>query len=144
MKKLLEKQLSSSQPKDGKLKKTILKKLLSVSLVTAMTASLFGCGNTAAGSSTDTGTAEQPAAASTSAQEEVSAEKVPISIYRASFNFATPDSSEVEAIQDAINEYIADKINVEIRLTDLGEGEYPDKTNLALSNGEVDLLWAAS
>lgn len=131
------------------MKKTILRKLLSVSLVTAMTAAMLGCGgNSSSSSGASAGAADTAASGSSDtaapAQEASGTEKVPISIYRASFNIATPDSSEVEAIQNAINDYIADKINVEIHLTDLGEGEYPDKTNLALSNGEVNLLWTAS
>ena len=36
------------------------------------------------------------------------------------------------------------KINVEITITDIAGGEYGDKTNLALSNNEVNLLWTAS
>ena len=47
-------------------------------------------------------------------------------------------------MQDAINDYIADKINVEIAITDIASGEYGDKANLALSNNEVNLLWTAS
>ncbi len=42
-------------------------------------------------------------------------------------------------MQDAINDYIADKINVEIAITDIASGEYGDKANLALSNNEVNL-----
>ena len=70
--------------------------------------------------------------------------KTLIDVYHCTFNIASADSSEVQAIEDAINEYIADKINVEIRLTDIGQGEYEDKTNLAIANGEADLFWTAS
>ena len=41
-------------------------------------------------------------------------------------------------------DYIADKINVKIKLTDLGQGEYEDKCNLAIANGEANLFWTAS
>ena len=71
-------------------------------------------------------------------------DKVVINLYRCSFNVANPDSDQVKKVEDAINAYIADKINVEIRLTDIGSGEYTDKANLALANKEINLLWTAS
>lgn len=69
---------------------------------------------------------------------------VTIKITRACFNLANPDSDQVKKVQDAINEYIKDKINVQIELTDIGSGEYTDKANLALANNEINLLWTAS
>jgi len=74
-----------------------------------------------------------------------SAEEAPVTInvYRASFN-VVPDSAQVAKVQDAINEYIADKINVQINLTDIASGEYTEKANLALMGHEIDLLWTAS
>ena len=132
-------------------RKQIGKKLLSVALATAMTATmLVGCGNSAATESAATGdttAATTEAAADTTeaaADTAATGDKVVINVYRDSFNIASPDSAEVEAIQNAINEYIADKINVEIKLTDIGSGEFKDKANLALSNGEINLLWTAS
>ncbi len=71
-------------------------------------------------------------------------DKVVINVYRCSFNVATPDADQVKKVEKAINEYIADKINVEIRLTDIGSGEYTEKANLALANKEINLLWTAS
>lgn len=67
-----------------------------------------------------------------------------INVYRATFNLATPDSAQVKKVEDAINAYIKDKINVQISLTDIGSGEYTEKANLALANGEINLLWTAS
>lgn len=122
------------------------KKVLSATLTTAMIAGMMaGCGsssdaNTTASNNTgSTDTAATDSAASTSADG-----KVEISIYRDCFNLASPDSAEVQAVQDAINDYIGDKINVKVKLTDIGSGEYKDKANLALSNGEINLLWTAS
>ncbi|MBQ8972178.1 MAG: DUF3502 domain-containing protein [Clostridia bacterium] len=71
-------------------------------------------------------------------------EKTVINVYRCTFNLANPDSDQVKKVEAAINEYIADKINVEITLTDIGSGEYTDKANLALANNEINLLWTAS
>ena len=71
-------------------------------------------------------------------------EPVTINLTRCTFNLATPDSAQVKKVEDAINAYIADKINVKINLTDIGSGEYGDKVNLALANNEINLLWTAS
>lgn len=71
-------------------------------------------------------------------------EPVTINVTRACFNLANPDSEQVQKVQDAINEYIKDKINVQINLTDIGSGEFTDKANLALANNEINLLWTAS
>ena len=128
------------------------KKLLSALLVAAMTVSvLAGCGGKteeAAAPATETKT---EAAAETKTEEaapadtaEASGEKVQISVYRATYNIGQPDGDQVKKVQDAINAYIADKINVEIVLTDIPSGEYGDKANLALANNEINLLWTAS
>ena len=71
-------------------------------------------------------------------------DKVVINLTRCTFNLAAPDAEQVKKVEDAINAYIADKINVEIRLTDIGSGEYTEKANLALANKEINLLWTAS
>ena len=117
--------------------KKLSKKMLSATLVTAMTASMLaGCGDASTGSNTS-GEGEK--------QETTTEDgKTVISLYRDTFNLASPDSAEVQAVEDAINEYIGDKIDVQIKLTDIGSGEYKDKANLALSNGEVNLLYTAS
>ena len=73
-----------------------------------------------------------------------SSDATKINVYRATFNLATPDSAQVKKVEDAINAYIKDKINVQISLTDIGSGEYTEKANLALANGEINLLWTAS
>ena len=87
-------------------------------------------------------TTDDAAAADTT--EAASGDVVNINIYRASYNVAQPDSAEVKAVQDAINEYIADKINVQVTINDIPSGEYADKANLALANNEINLLWTAS
>ncbi len=75
--------------------------------------------------------------------EAVSSEPTHINIYRPSFNIANPDADEVQKVENAVNDYIKDKINVEISLTDIGSSEYPDKANLALANKEINMLWTA-
>ncbi|MCR4586798.1 MAG: ABC transporter substrate-binding protein [Lachnospiraceae bacterium] len=131
------------------------KKLLSVLLASAMTMSLLaGCGSTETAAPADT--SSEPAATTTdaapadtstdtaAADTTASGDAVTINLYRCSFNVANPDSAQVQKVQDAINAYIADKINVQIVLTDIGSGEYVDKANLALANNEINLLWTAS
>ena len=72
-------------------------------------------------------------------------EKVTINLTRCLFNLATPDEDQVKKVEAAINEYIADKINVEVKLTEISSGEYQEKVNKALANpGEINLLWTAS
>lgn len=127
------------------------KKLLSALLVAAMAVGcLAGCGGSSEATTTDTTTTEaadtKEEAATTEAADttEASGDKVQISLYRATFNVGSPDGDQVKKVQDAINEYIADKINVEVTITDISSGEYADKANLALANNEINLLWTAS
>ncbi len=131
-----------------------MKKLLSLGLVSAMSLSMLaGCG----GSSADApAAAEAPAQAETKVETpaaETPAAETPateadgatnIALWRCTFNLANPDSAQVQKVQDAINDYIKDKINVQITLTDIGSGEYVDKVNPALNSGEINLLWTAS
>ena len=130
------------------------KKLLSALLVAAMAVStLAGCGSSttetpAADTTTEAADTTTEAADTTTeaadTTEAASGDVVNINIYRASYNVAQPDSAEVKAVQDAINEYIADKINVQVTINDIPSGEYADKANLALANNEINLLWTAS
>lgn len=123
------------------MKRKLLTTFLAVSLAAA---SLMGCHS----SSTQT-SATDPAPTTTdtvvsSDATEPDSEKVLINIYRATFNLGQPDIAQVQKVQDAINDYISDKINVEIRINDIPTGEYADKANLALANNEINLLWTAS
>lgn len=123
------------------------KKVLSATLVAALaTGMLAGCGSsketskdTTAPSSTETTKTED-----NKAEDNKTDGKTLISVYRSSFNLAAPDTNQVAKIEQAINDYIGDKINVQIKLTDIGSAEYKDKANLALSNNEINLLWTAS
>lgn len=129
------------------------KKAVSVALVSTMAAGMLaGCGSsdttttTAPDAGAATATTEKTAETATATTETTTSDsgKVKINVTRASFNLASPDTNEVTAIQNAINDYIGDKINVEIALTDIGSGEFTDKANLALANNEINLLWTAS
>ncbi|MCQ2081891.1 MAG: ABC transporter substrate-binding protein [Lachnospiraceae bacterium] len=131
------------------------KKVLSIVLTAAMAVSvLAGCGSSTdaassadASASAEASVSEEASAPAESSEEasapEITGEPVEINLTRASFN-VVPDAEQVQKVEDAINEYIADKINVKINLTDINSGEYTDKANLSLQNGEINLLWTAS
>ena len=140
------------------MKKKSISKLLSGVMVAAMAVGLLaGCGGSSDSTATDT-TAETTETTDTAAEDTTAADdtaaaettdaasgdKVVINVTRAPFNLATPDSAQVQKVQDAVNAYIGDKINVEIKLTEIGSGEYTDKANLALANNEINLLLTAS
>lgn len=129
---------------------TMIKKMLVAMLVAGVSVSMFtGCGSKSANSAA---TGSNDAAANTTADtttdtastDTASGDAVNINLTRACFNLATPDSAQVKKVEDAINDYIKDKINVHVTLTDIGSGEYTDKANLALANNEINLLWTAS
>ena len=130
------------------------KKLVSALLVAAMAIStLAGCGSSSTETTTDAETTEATDTTEAADTEETadaadteaaSGDMVTINIYRATYNLAQPDSEQVKKVQDAINEYIADKINVQVVINDIASGEYADKANLALANNEINLLWTAS
>ena len=131
-----------------------IKKILALVLAGAMTATMLaGCGDDTASTapsadsqqaSTDESSA--PADESSDAEQPAapSGEVVTINVTRASFNVANPDSEQVKKVETAINEYIKDKINVQIVLTEISSNEYTDKANLSLANNEINLLWTAA
>ena len=129
------------------MKKKVMTKLVSTAMVTTMAVGLLaGCGgnSTNAGGNAGTTPTEKSDSAGTGDAATDSGDKVTINVTRATFNLANPDTDQVKKVQDAVNEYIGDKINVQINLTDIGSGEYTDKANLALANNEINLLWTAS
>ena len=73
-----------------------------------------------------------------------SSEPVTIKITRASWNIQNPSTDQIKKVQDTINDYIKDKINVQVEITEFASGEYTEKANLALANSEINLLWTAS
>lgn len=126
------------------------KKLLAVSLILVMVLSVVGCGSkkeatesssTDAADTKDTAADTKDTAADT---KDTAAEMVTINIVRDLFNIGAPNTDAIKAVQDAINAYIGDKINVQVNLTEFANPEFPEKANLALAGGEVDLLWTAS
>lgn len=125
------------------------KRLISVLLAAFMVIALIsGCGNISSDQrDTDSGNhskiQDSEAGGTLASGTHNSDDKVNINVYHCTFNIASADSAEVQAIEDSINDYISDKINVKIKLTDLGQGEYEDKCNLAIADGEANLFWTA-
>lgn len=123
------------------------KKVVSLLMAAAMTMTMLaGCGSTDAGTTaatTETKTEEAAATTEEAATTEASGDVVTVRMMRNCFN-VVPSSDRTKEVQDAINEYIKDKINVQIELTDISSNEYADKANLAIANNEADLFWTAS
>ncbi len=70
--------------------------------------------------------------------------KTKINILRACFNLEAVDEAQVKKVEKAINDYIKDKIDVEVSIREIGSGEYADKAGNSVANKEVNLLWTAS
>lgn len=107
------------------------KRFLSAALVISL------LGGTLAGCGSDSKTVS-------GSTEDKQDEKTVINVMHCTQNIGQADGDEVKKVEEAINEYIADKIDVKINLSELPGGEYADKCNLALANGEINLLWTAS
>jgi len=128
------------------------KKLLALSLALVMILSVVGCGGKkeeATESSTDTTTntstdTTKDTSNDTAADTAEKAPMVTIKLFRNLFEIGAPNTDEIKKVQDAINAYIGDKINVQVEITEIVNAEYPEKANLALASGEIDLLWTAN
>lgn len=109
-------------------------------LVVVMGLSIMACGE----KETDvTGekTTETVAGEVTSNSEQEAA-KVHVDILRSSLSESSALNEEkIKEVETAINAYIADKINVEISLTEAGADEYSEKSMGALTDEKTDLIW---
>ena len=70
--------------------------------------------------------------------------KVPLNLTRAVFNLKETDPAQLQKVEDAINAYIADKMNVEVHLVEVGSDNYGEKIMAMLDSGEINILWTAS
>jgi len=119
-----------------------LNRVAAAILAGVMTFSLCACGgSTGSGEGGNGGSTGTTGTTGTTTVSDSGA--VVIDVYRRTFNLGAVDDAQVAKVQDAINAYIADKINVQIVLHDIAS-EYEDKANLAINNKEVDLLWTAA
>ncbi|HHT88170.1 MAG TPA: ABC transporter substrate-binding protein [Clostridiales bacterium] len=124
--------------------KKLSKRLLALLLVAVMLmATGCGKGDDKPADKKDPGVEKEKDQPSSSGDEE-SGEVVKITVYRPCFNIAQVDEAQLKKVQAAINDYIRDKINVEVEIFDISSGEFPDKCNLALAGGEVDLFWTSN
>lgn len=114
-------------------------RMMAVSMAALVAASMLaGCGSNTSESKSSTDTKKT---AETTKTEDG---KTVIRIVRPTQNIAQSDEEEVQKVQDAINEYLNDKIDVQVKIKEIPSGEYVDKVNLALANNEIDLFWTAS
>ena len=133
-------------------KSKLSKKAIVALLTLSMVASAGACGKKDNTTKTESNSTKNESSTNTESSSDTTkatdttstGSKTKISVYRNTFNIPSPDTASVKAVQDKINEYIGDKIGVEIELTDISSTEYRDKANLALVGGEIDLFWTAS
>ena len=125
------------------------KKVLALVMASAMAISMLAaCGSSDAPATTETAstdTATTEAATETTEAAAASGEQTTITIYRCTYNLASPDEDQVQKVEDKINAYLTEQgASVQVDIHDIASGEYGQKANLAFNNGEVDLLWNAS
>ena len=121
-----------------------MKKLLAGILAATMMVSLCACGAKTTDTPASTAQTQTETKTETTTEATTDSGATNIVVYRACFNNGNPDSAKTKEIETAINDYIKDKINVQITLFDVGSGEYQEKANLALNNNEINLLWTAA
>ena len=69
---------------------------------------------------------------------------VTINITRAVFNLQDSDPAQVQKVEDAINAYIADKINVRVHISEISSNGYGAKVDSLWNEGKIHLFWTAS
>lgn len=134
------------------MKKKFVPKILSLILTLGLLAGLLaGCGSDSPSEGSQGGSTSEstPNDSSSGGSQEGSttdpdSDAVKISLWRPQFLLSTVDDAQVKKVEDAINAYIADKINVEISITEIPRSEYIDKANLAIANNEMTMLWTCN
>ena len=112
------------------------KKILAILMATLTVGSLLsGCGGAQSGDATG----KQESSKQESSDSEEPAEIV--FAYMTQNNI--PESSELERIQNLINDYTVDKINTKVKLVLFSNSDYMNQVNLMLASGEqLDLFQA--
>ena len=112
------------------------KKILAILMATLTVGSLLsGCGGAQSGDATG----KQESSKQESSDSEEPAEVV--FAYMTQNNI--PESSELERIQNLINDYTVDKINTKVKLVLFSNSDYMNQVNLMLASGEqLDLFQA--
>ena len=93
-----------------------LNKVAALALATVMGLSMTACGNGNGTTSQGGTTSVEPGTTTVS-----DSGAVVIDVYRRTFNLGAVDDAQVKKVEDAINAYIADKINVQIVLHDIAD-----------------------
>lgn len=125
------------------MKNKTIKKVLAAVLATTLVAGCFtACGNEPANNAGEN--KESVAAEATEKTEPVVEEpKEPVEIVYSMYETTASVWDDVQAVQDAINEYIEPEIGVRIRITH--KEEYGGDLTMALAAGEdIDLFWVSN
>ena len=61
--------------------------------------------------------------------------EVELNLVRATFNLTEADPSQVQKVEDAINAYLQNRLNVRIHLREIGSNDYREKVREALDRG---------
>lgn len=127
----------------------MFKKVIALFLAASMTvACLAACGETAdptKGSEKETESAKPTEGEDgEDATEGASGEVTNVVVYRTLYNRNAVDSDAVKNVENKINEYLASKgATCSVTIKEVHNSEYSDKANLALANGEMNILWTA-
>ncbi len=118
------------------MKKHVSKKLLAIGLMAALLCCLFaGCGQEKKPSSSaanSTPTSSQSSAANSTPESKPDEEVVTLSIYLMSSSV----TDDVDAVEQAINEYVEPKIGVNVDITFINSGSFQDTVATMVRSGD--------
>lgn len=81
----------------------------------------------------------------TSTKAFVADENGPTTIVIYRYSYWEPDEAQIKVVQDHINEYLKNHLNVQIEIREIRSADYSTKLNMAIaSSDDVDLMWTAS
>lgn len=128
-----------------------MKKRVMAALFAAMlsVSSLAGCGSTETGAETPAASEEKAPAESTEAAEEEAEAEAPAAddgeTVTVKWLFPIDKAEDHDLVMEDLNKKIKEKINVELELICVPQGEYNDKVTLAATSGEdFDLMFTAT
>lgn len=128
------------------------KKALTLILAVTMTASLVACGSSESSSTSTSGSTSAGTEAGTGSGSDTSATSADsvlkdgnVVTLKMVFPGSNASPADEQAVEDAINSYIADKIDAKIDLQIVEWGSFVDQSNLMLSSGEdCDIIFSVN
>ncbi len=124
--------------------KNKIKKSLVMLLAAAMfVGSLAGCGNSDSEAADDTPVVEDESSDTEEPADDASAELEEVTLRW--YIFENSAQADVEAVEEAIYEYLKGDLNVRVDFITSDAGSYPDKVQMAISSGETfDLCFTSN